>query len=196
MTETNPQQAEQLVSFFQALADVTRLKLVGLLAQQERSVEELVAALEVRQPTVSHHLAKLRMLGLVTLRKEGQTHWYSLDEEFVRRMARSVLSVDGLAKLAPAEGGATWERKVLQAFFDPQSGRLKEIPAQRKKRDVVLSHLVEQFERGRRYPEAEINEGLRRFHDDVATLRREFIMTKMMQRENGVYWRTPVDSEA
>jgi predicted transcriptional regulator len=183
-----PDQAEQLVTFFQALADVTRLKLVGLLAQRERSVDALVAALDVRQPTVSHHLSKLRLLGLVKLRKEGQTHYYSLDEAFVHNLAKTVLSAEGLAQLAPAEGGATWERKVLQAFFGAD-GRLKEIPAQRKKRDVVLSRLVEEFERGRTYPEAEVNERLRRFHEDVATLRREFIMTKLMQRENGLYWR-------
>lgn len=185
-----PDRAEQLVTFFQSLADVTRLKLVGLLAQRERSVEELVAALDVRQPTVSHHLAKLRMSGLIKLRKEGQTHYYSLDEESIRQMARKVLSVDGLAQLAPAETGSTWERKVLQTFFGPD-GRLKEIPTQRKKRDVILRRLVEEFERGRRYSEAEMNEILRRFHDDVATLRREFVMTRLMEREISTYWRTP-----
>ncbi|MDF2630109.1 MAG: ArsR family transcriptional regulator [Symbiobacteriaceae bacterium] len=181
-------QAEQLVAFFQGLADVTRLKLIGLLAQRERSVDELVAGLDVRQPTVSHHLAKLKLLGLVKLRKEGQVHYYSLDEEHVHRLAKSVLSVDGLARLAPADEGATWEQKVLQTFFG-SDGRLKEIPAQRKKRDVILRTLVEEFERGRRYHESEMNEVLRRFHEDVATLRREFIMTRMMQRENNLYWR-------
>jgi hypothetical protein len=181
-------QAEEMVAFFQALADVTRLKLVGLLAQRERSVDELVAALDVRQPTVSHHLAKLRLLGLVTLRKEGQTHFYALDEDFVHKLARRVLSVEGLAQLAPAEGGATWERKVLQSFIGAD-GRLKEIPAQRKKRDVILRRLVEEFERGRRYSEAEVNEVLGRFHEDVATLRREFIGTHLMERENSIYWR-------
>ncbi|MFZ5815245.1 MAG: metalloregulator ArsR/SmtB family transcription factor [Bacillota bacterium] len=183
------QRVEQLVNFFQGLADVTRLKLVGLLAQRERSVEELVAALEVRQPTVSHHLTKLRLIGLVKLRKEGQTHYYSLDEAAIQRLARSLLSVEGLAQLAPSDGSSSWERKVLTAFFDAD-GRLKEIPAQRKKRDVILRRLVEEFERGRTYTEAEVNETLRRFHEDVATLRREFIMTKLMERENARYWRT------
>lgn len=182
-------QAEQMVAFFQALADVTRLKLVGLLAQRERSVEELVAALDVRQPTVSHHLSKLKLLGLVKLRKEGQVHFYSLDEEFVHKLAKRVLSTEGLATLAPSDEGPTWERKVLQTFFAPD-GRLKEIPAQRKKRDVILGRLVEEFERGRRYHESEVNEILRRFHEDVATIRREFIMTRLMQRENNIYWRT------
>lgn len=186
--------AEQLVEFFRALADVTRLKLIGLLAQQERSVEELVAGLGVQQPTVSHHLAKLRLLGIVRLRKEGQSHYYSLDENFVRQMARQVLSPGGLAQLAPADGGDTWEQKVLQHFFGAD-GRLKEIPTQRKKRDVVLRRLAAEFEPGRKYSEAEINETLRRFHPDVALLRREFIMTKLMQRENGHYWRTPAGAE-
>lgn len=180
--------AEQLVAFFQALADVTRLKLVGLLAQRECSVEELVAALDVRQPTVSHHLSKLRLLGIVKLRKEGQVHYYTLDEDFVHRMARQVLSADGLAQLAPREAGESWEQKVLRSFIDTE-GRLREIPAQRKKRDVVLRRLVAEFEPGRKYTEAEVNETLRRFHPDVATLRREFIMTQLMQRENGRYWR-------
>lgn len=188
-------QAEQIVSFFAALADVTRLKLVGLLAQREQSVEELVAALEVRQPTVSHHLAKLKMLGLVRLRKEGQVHYYSLDEEFVHKLAKQVLSAGGLAKFAPEEGGATWEAKVLQNFFGPD-GRLKEIPTQRKKRDVILARLVAEFAYDRQYPEAEVNEVLRRFHPDVATLRREFIMTGLMKRENGVYWRAPAEPPA
>ncbi|HYF92698.1 MAG TPA: metalloregulator ArsR/SmtB family transcription factor [Symbiobacteriaceae bacterium] len=186
----NEVKAEQMVAYFQALADVTRLKLIGLLAQGERSVDELVAALDVRQPTVSHHLSKLKALGLVKLRKEGQIHVYSLDEDYVHRLAKSVLSVEGLAQLAPAGTDATWEHKVLQAFFAPD-GRLKEIPAQRKKRDVILRKLVEEFERGRGYHETEMNEILRRFHDDVATLRREFIMTHLMERENNIYRRVP-----
>lgn len=185
-----PEQAERLVAFFQALADVTRLKLVGLLAQSERSVEELASALEIKQPTVSHHLAKLRMLGIVQLRKEGQTHWYSLDEAMVQGMAKQVLSAEGLAQFAPAESEDGFDRKVLSTFFTAD-GRLKEIPSQRKKRDVILRRLVAEFEPGRRYAEAEVNEVIRRFHDDVATLRREFIMTKLMERENGGghYWR-------
>jgi predicted transcriptional regulator len=190
----NQDQAEQLVAFFKGLADVTRLKLIGLLAGRELSVEELVAALDVRQPTVSHHLAKLRLLGLIKLRKEGQVHYYSLDEAYLQRLARSLLSVEGLAQLAPSEAGPTWERKVLQTFFGPD-GRLKEIPAQRKKRDVILRRLVAEFERERTYTEAEVNEVLRRFHEDVATLRRELIGARLMKRENGAYWRNTVESE-
>lgn len=145
--------SEQMVGFFQALADVTRLKMIGMLAQGEKSVEELAASLDVKQPTISHHLAKLRTQGLVKMRREGQNHYYTLDEEAVRALAQQVLSPGELAKLAPVEEGEAWERKVLQSFFEPD-GRLKEIPAQRKKRDVILRHLVLEFEPERRYPEA------------------------------------------
>jgi hypothetical protein len=66
----------------------------------------------------------------------------------------------------------------------------KEIPASRKKRLVILKWLVNQFEVGINYPERLVNDILKRYHPDCATLRREFIGYKLMQRENGIYWRT------
>ncbi|MEW5701992.1 MAG: DUF2087 domain-containing protein [Candidatus Zixiibacteriota bacterium] len=78
--------------------------------------------------------------------------------------------------------------KVERAFF--KKGRLVEIPAQRKRRVYVLERLLEEFEHNRVYSEAEVNDILRRFHSDVCTLRREFIMEKMMVRDQGSYRRT------
>ncbi len=70
-----------------------------------------------------------------------------------------------------------------------ENGRLKTIPAQRKKRDVILRYIVQELELGRRYAESEVNETISRFHEDYATIRREFIMRRMMDREGGYYWR-------
>jgi len=78
--------------------------------------------------------------------------------------------------------------KTERAFF--KDGRLIDIPAQRKKRTFVLERLLEEFEPGRVYSESEVNTILRRFHSDVCTLRREFIMEKMMVRSRGKYTRT------
>jgi len=77
--------------------------------------------------------------------------------------------------------------KVERSFF--KDGRLVEIPAQRKKRTYILERLLQEFEMNRVYTEAEINDILRRFHDDVCTLRREFIMEKIMVRAKGLYRR-------
>ena len=54
---------QSLLRFFKVLGDESRLKIVGILAQDERSVDELAAMLNLKEPTVSHHLAKLKEIG-------------------------------------------------------------------------------------------------------------------------------------
>ena len=76
---------------------------------------------------------------------------------------------------------------MLRDFFE--GTRLKEIPASRKKRSVILRWLATQFEHGILYKEAQVNEIIERHHPDTAWLRRELIAEKLMQRENGMYWR-------
>ena len=70
---------ETLLAFFKALADESRLRIVGLLAEREHSVQELARALDLKEPTVSHHLPILKATGLVTARAEGTTRWHALD---------------------------------------------------------------------------------------------------------------------
>lgn len=81
------------------------------------------------------------------------------------------------------------DARVLENFVDG-SGRLLAIPVQRKKRMVVLRWLVEDFQPGRRYAEAEVNSILGRRHDDFWALRRHLVDEELMQRSKGVYWRT------
>ncbi len=69
--------------------------------------------------------------------------------------------------------------------------RLKEIPASRKKRLVILKWLASQSEVGVNYSELLVNEIIKRYHPECATLRRELIGYQLMQRENGVYWPLP-----
>jgi excisionase family DNA binding protein len=77
--------------------------------------------------------------------------------------------------------------KVLRTFLD-DDGRLRSIPVSRAKRAVVLEYLADQLEAGRTYRERELNAVLRRFHDDVATLRRELVGAKLVVRTtDGVY---------
>lgn len=77
--------------------------------------------------------------------------------------------------------------KIIDSFF--KNGKLTAIPSQLKKRRVVLEHILENFEMGRVYPEKEVNEVIMQFHEDFCTIRREFIMEKMMTRKNGKYQR-------
>ena len=84
-----------------------------------------------------------------------------------------------------------YDRKVINEFTNPD-GSIKAFPAQRKKLDVLLPYVVKVFEMEKRYPEKEVNELLKRFNEDYATLRRELIDVKFMARQNGEYWLTPL----
>ena len=79
--------------------------------------------------------------------------------------------------------------RVLENFVDG-AGRLISIPVQRKKRLSVLRWLVEDFQPGRLYVEAEVNRIISRRHPDFASLRRFLVDEELMQRKRGVYWRT------
>ena len=184
---------EQLTTFLKALADKTRLRILGLIADEERSVEELATALDLKEPTVSHHLSKLKECSLVTMRPIGTVHLYRLNQDRLSTLLQE-LSPGILHAAKEGTDIAGYDRKVLNSFF--VEGRLKEIPAQLKKRQVILRRLLEEFEPDRRYPEKELNQILKAFHEDTATLRREFIGNRMMQRENGVYWRVDSASAA
>jgi predicted transcriptional regulator len=176
-----------VLSFFKALSDESRLKIVGVLASKERSVEELASLLELRAPTVSHHLARLKDVGLVAMRSEGTTHLYRLNIKELRSLSKQVLAMDTIVTMADTVPTDTWERKIVTDFFEGQ--RLKEIPASRKKREVVLKWLCERFARGVQYKEKEVNEIIFRHHPDFATLRRELIGAGLLKRENSIYWR-------
>jgi DNA-binding transcriptional ArsR family regulator len=68
------------VEFAKALADPTRQEIMALICCQALSVGDIVEAVGVSQPTVSHHLAILREAGLVNVRSEGKQTFYSLNQ--------------------------------------------------------------------------------------------------------------------
>jgi DNA-binding transcriptional ArsR family regulator len=180
--------SDTLLEFFKAMAHESRLRIVGLLAHGERSVQDLAAELGLKEPTVSHHLSILKAQGLVTARADGTTRWHALDPTALERMVMQVLE-HPTAALARANPQAP-EARVLAAFVDAD-GRLKEIPASRRKRVFVLKWLMAMFEPDRSYPEAQVNALLQSRHWDSATLRRELVGHHMLARASGVYRRLP-----
>jgi hypothetical protein len=80
------------------------------------------------------------------------------------------------------------EEKILATFV--RDGRLVRMPARHGKRLVILRWLVERFQPGVSYPESQVNEILAHVDPDYATLRRYLVDAGLMQREQGIYWRT------
>jgi predicted transcriptional regulator len=182
--------SEELVGLFKALADANRLKILGLLAQQPYSGEELSALLDLKASTVSHHLSKLAEAGLVSARAEGYYSVYELDRKALDTAKRNLFSNEQMAAATEDVDANAYDQKVLADYLLPD-GRLKMIPAQRKKLEAVLRHVVRDFDPGVKYSEKQANEILARFHEDTASLRRELIASGLMEREGGGgdYWK-------
>lgn len=179
-----------LLEFFKALSDANRLKIVGLLAQEELSAEQIAAMLDLRPSTVSHHLSYLVHVGLVSARAESYYNIYRLEVGALEAMAKRLLSRETFKAAAADVDTDAYDRKVLQSYLRPD-GSIKAFPTQLKKLTVILRHVVQAFEPGVRYSEKQVNDILSRYHEDTATLRRELVESGLMAREGGGrdYWR-------
>ncbi len=94
----------------------------------------------------------------------------------------------GDAPVGPAADAARFEERVRRSFI--RDGRLVSIPAQDRKRQVILRWLVQTcFAEDRAYPEREVNMRLALVHPDVAALRRYLVDAKLMSRSAGEYRR-------
>jgi len=184
---------QQLLLFFKAVADASRLKIIGLLARQPYSVEQLAVLLGLRPSTVSHHLARLSEVGLVSAHGESYYNVYQLETDTLDRMSRQLLSQVAVSSAPVDLDLDAYDRKVVNDYSLPD-GHLKTIPAQRKKLEAILRYISQSFEPGIRYSEKEVNDILNHYHEDVATLRRELIGYHLLAREKGVYWRVSPDT--
>ena len=183
------EQVAELLEFFKALADANRLKIIGLLAQDEYTVEEMAEILTLRPSTVSHHLTRLSKAGLVSARSESYYNVYRLETDTLESMSQRILARETLPAVTAEVDLDAYDRKVINTFCD-SDGRIRQFPAQQKKFEAILRYTIKAFEPGVRYTEKQVNEILKQYSDDTATLRRGFIEYKLMQRDNGgsQYW--------
>lgn len=181
---------EELLTFFKALADANRLKIIGLLAREELSVEQIAEMLKLRPSTISHHLSKLSEAGLVAARAESYYNVYYLKTDALGVVASRLLSADQLSEAAAGVDLDAYDRKIWTDYTN-QAGKLKAIPAQRKKLEAVLRRLVQDFDEGEIYTERQVNQTLGKYHEDTAFLRRELVGYGLLSRDSKgeSYWR-------
>ena len=180
--ETAVETSGVLLSFFKALADANRLKIIGLLAQHEYSVEELASLLELGPSTVSHHLARLSDVGLVCAQAESYYNIYRLETGVLEEMSKKVFSEETLSAVAADVDMDAYDRDVLKNYLG-EDGRLEQIPSQRKKLIVVLRYIGQAFEADREYTEKEINAVIGQYHQDIAGLRRDMVDVGCLTRD-------------
>lgn len=179
------------LAFFKALGDQTCLQVVSLLMEGERNVSELASLLDLKEPTVSQHLSKLRPIGILTLRLDNNQRFYKLNIDTLRRKGQSIIDMDAFRfHYEAAESDYSWldeldlddfARKTLRDCTVNQ--RLTFIPRKQSKLIVVLAWLVTFFERDRIYTELEINNILKQRHEDYVGLRRDLVDMGYLRRD-------------
>jgi biotin operon repressor len=180
--------SQELLGFFLALGDRSRLKIVGLLSEQAYTVEQLSDRVGLSESTVSHHLARLSEAGLVSARAVGHYSVYSLELDTVCGMARRLLKTECLPALARDIDRDASEKRVL-ASFTGRDGRFSALPTQEKKLLVLLRRVLRDFEPGLRYNERKVDAILSRYHPDTARLRRGLVEHGLMEAGGTGYWK-------
>ncbi len=177
-----PTNQDELMNFMKSLADPARLKIAGLLGVDALTPAQVADRLGMDLAEVTQKLEQLASAGLA--HKEGQA--YRLDSQALEKLTRQVLA-QSHPPAAEFEGDE-FTVKTLRAYL-ARDGSLKAIPTQHKKLIVILGHLAKEFQPGVRYPESQVNQVLRIYHEDTAALRRYMVDNGLLQREKGIYWR-------
>jgi predicted transcriptional regulator len=189
-----------------ALADDSRLTLLRLLNDAELTVGDLAAKVDLGEPTVSHHLARLREAGLVTLRMAGNQRFYRVNPTGLEKFKQLAAEIE---KFPPqteqpdcaeadawisALGWDAWDQQVLREHTS--CGILTSLPGKQKKMQVIIRWLATLFEPDRLYSEPEVNAILKPVYaEDYISLRRDLVDLGYLRRERGggKYWLAPVE---
>ena len=193
--DTQIDERRALIMSLQALVDLDMLAVLAALMGGERSLRELASQFKALPSLCRGPIGRLIFLEIIEARVIDGTVMCRLNKQRFRELngALQRLSKDLFAAERPATPAdnaelAEHDRKTLQSCF--KGDQLIEIPSGLRRLELVLHWLVEQFELERRYPERELNEIIKRYHPDFASLRRHMIDHGLMERENNIYWRT------
>lgn len=194
----NYSQLRHLKYLYKTLGDDTRMLMFGHLCQGERNVTELATLTGKQEATISHHLSKLRAVGLLNLRTDGNQRYYRIDPRGLQWLKSWTNDIENMPlEVDTSKPDTSWvenyeldeqDKKVLKDYAP--EGRLMQIPSKQKKLLAVLNWIICAFEADRTYTEKEVNEILKRFHDDFASLRRDLIDFRYLDREKAgnTYW--------
>ena len=161
-----------------ALADGSRLKIVSYLMSGPKFVEQIAAQLNISVSTASFHLEKLKEAGLVRSEKIQYYKSFSLTADALERKLIDLIG-DG------DEDGRVFEKEVEKEFFS--GGRLKKLPVQKMKRQIVLSKIARKLTKKGGYFERELNIELAEYYEDFTLLKRELIAFGLIEKRDDRY---------
>ena len=181
--ERGSDSVKERLELLKLLADETRLEILNILLKEDSYVEKIACELSLTPATICYHLKKMEAAGVVNCSRSQFYIIYSLNREIFDKPLYELIKKD--EKIVDTE--EKYKKEVISNFF--KYGRLTQIPTQRKKREIVLAEILEQFDLDREYDEKEVNEIILRYHEDFCTIRREMIAFGMMTRQHEIYKR-------
>lgn len=183
---------EPVVEYLKTLADESRLALLRYVYQEERTVGDLARLVDLGEPTVSHHLSRLREAGLVTLRMAGNQRFYRANPSGLARFKKMIAEIEQFPSQDETPANADdwiaalgWDPADQMVLRDYTSGGvLTNLPGKLKKMMVILRWLATLFEPERLYTEAEVNEVLKKVYAaDFVSLRRDLVDMEYLRRD-------------
>jgi len=176
-----------VIQLFKCLADRSRLQILRSLLSEDMYVERLAQRLDLTPATISFHMKKLEDVGAVRAYRDQYYTMYSINAALFHGTVLDLIRAASDGEDAQEQRDAAYRQKVLDSFFE--YGKLRSIPAQRKKERICLEEIAKVIEPDRPYEESELNEILLRFHEDYCTLRRDMIAEKLLERTGTTYFK-------
>lgn len=175
----------EAIALFKCLSDKSRLQILKSLAIEDMYVERLAERLGLTPPTISFHLKKLAEAGAVHSYKSQYYMMYSICKEVFQTSILDIIGEESDEAELQEQRETEYRKKVIDTFFE--YGKLKSIPAQRKKERIVLEEIAKAFEPERLYTEREVNIIIADFHDDFCTIRRDMVAERIFERSEDGY---------
>lgn len=175
-------QDNQAVTLFKALADESRLKIIGFLLKQDSYSEYLADKLGLTAPTITYHMERLVKANIVRGTKIQHYTIYSINKEIMETEIGEFIQ-----SAVAIEDDESYENKVINSFFE--YGRLKKVPSQLKKREIVIGSIAAKFELDKEYSEKQIIAKIAAIYDDHCAVKRELLAMGYLQDLGGKYRR-------
>jgi hypothetical protein len=178
---------EQSIAIMKALADPSRLAIINSLLDGPQYVEELANRHALAPSTVSFHLRKLENAGLVSSHKEQYYVIFKANNAIFDTSLREIVAAHPVSRELQDQRMVAYQTKVLQTFFS--NDRLEKLPAQHKKRIIILEQFAAKFNLNQRYTEQEVTALIVPMYDDYCLIRRLLIDEEFIRRDGTTYWR-------
>jgi len=164
------------------LAEPDRRKVIAalILADGDVNTSSIATTAGLTTRATVDAIDRLVTAGLVELNGEN----VRLNDHLFQLAARSEAPAKPASEHADQPADIA---RVLDVSFE--NGKLVQWPSKQSRRLIVLDHLSQNFEIGKHYTEAEVNDILRPFHEDVAMSRRYLVDAEFLDRSGGRYWR-------